>query len=76
MMLVVAAGAAGIFMQAFVRIAGQEIHPFEVVFIRNLMALLLLGPLLFRKKVWLSVTHLPKHGARGVIQVVDRKSVV
>ncbi len=69
MMLIVAAGAAGIFMQAFVRIAGQEIHPFEVIFIRNLMALLLLAPFLFKKRVWMSITDLRLHTARGVIQV-------
>jgi drug/metabolite transporter (DMT)-like permease len=69
MLLIVAAGATGLFMQALVRIAGQEIHPFEVVFIRNFMALLLLAPVLFKQRVWMGISNFRLHFWRGLLQV-------
>lgn len=67
--LMLAATALFASMQAAVRYAGQDLHPFEVAFFRNLFGLLVLLPLLVRAgPSVLRTARLPLHAARGTLQ--------
>ncbi len=53
-------------MTALIRPAAHEVHPFEIVFFRNLFGLLLLSPLIFRQGlVALRTTRLKLHLLRA-----------
>lgn len=65
-----ASGISMTMMQALIRKMSQEIHPFELVFFRNLFALLILSPVFLRHGFGIMrTTHLRHHLTRGVFQV-------
>jgi drug/metabolite transporter (DMT)-like permease len=56
-------------MQALVRLAGNEVPPFEVAFFRNLFGLVVVLPLLYRTGFGILKTkHLKLHAVRGALQ--------
>jgi len=66
----IASGIAMTMMQAFIRKMSQELHPLELVFFRNLFALLILSPAFFRHGFGIMrTTKLRFHVIRGVFQV-------
>jgi len=54
-------------MAAFVRLASESLPQSEVVFFRNFMALLILLPLLYHKKISLKTSHFGLHLLRTLI---------
>jgi len=66
----IASGITMTMMQAFIRKMSQELHPLELVFFRNLFALLILSPVFFRHGFGIMRTaRLRFHLIRGVFQV-------
>lgn len=71
----VAASAAGALMAAFVRMAAAEVHAFEVAFIRQSLAIVLLAPWLWRVgRAVLTTRQFPLHLARATAMTVSMLS--
>ncbi|MFO1188733.1 MAG: DMT family transporter [Alphaproteobacteria bacterium] len=65
-----ASGIMMTMMQALIRKMSQEIHPLELVFFRNLFALLILSPVFLKHGFGILRTgHLRFHVIRGIFQV-------
>lgn len=62
--MVLACVAFGI-MWALIRLASADLHPFEIVFFRNLLGLLALTPMLLRNPGLLSSARMPVHVRRA-----------
>jgi drug/metabolite transporter (DMT)-like permease len=66
----VLASGTGPLMQSVVRLASSDLHPFEIVFLRNLLAFAFLVPFfLYTGKFKLRTAHPGQHVIRGAIQV-------
>ncbi len=62
--MVIACIAFGI-MWALIRLASADLHPFEIVFFRNLLGLAVLLPMLLRNRGLLNSTRMPVHLRRA-----------
>jgi len=64
-----AASSAG--MNGLIRVAGAELHSFEIAFFRNLFGLAALAPMLWRRgRLALATNRLGLHALRGVLNAV------